>query len=114
MTQEDIRTLSDMSTSPECVFRTHPGLLQEMFAGLRSTPSQSPCPPPASGRPDALDFGSVASTTISGAVARHAEIMPAASSSDVITITRGEWEDVMARLRAIEEWLRVAPRVRRY
>ena len=98
MTQEDIRTLSE-STSPECVFRPH------------TTPSQSPRPPPASGRPDALDFGSVASTTISGAVARHAEIMPAASSSDVITITRGEWEDVMGRLRAIEGWLLAAPAV---
>ena len=69
-----------------------------------------PCTPPSQSPRER----SPASTTMSEAVARHAEIMPAASSSDVITITRGEWEDVMARLRAIEEWLRVAPRVRRY
>ena len=99
------------------------GLLNKSFAADFAPPTQAaqavppvpdplfrPCTPPSQSPRER----SPASTTMSEAVARHAEIMPAASSSDPIAITRGEWEDLMTRLSAIEEWLRVAPRVRRF
>ena len=95
--EDDVRTRSKPPS--EAV----PWLPLPAQCGFRPTASKSPCPQPATGFPPGLDVGSASSTTI----------MPSASSSELVTVTRGEWQDLNDRLRAIEEWLLFAPAVLR-
>ena len=91
------------------------GAVAPSGAAASATNAAAVARPPASGaadsnaaavaRPEAPASGAAASDTHAAAVARQG------GYSDPITITRGEWQDFQARLRAIEEWLLAVPHV---